>query len=259
MEGLFPAVCVELTVTLHATGDKVLEIPIADVTLSACLPERFPPAAPHCPLVQPVALDDRARDNLRFIRETMERAGSFTALPGWGVIAMGITAIGAAVIASQQASSFAWLVTWIVEAAIAIAIAGWTMVSKARETGGSLFSGPGRRFVYGLPAPLVCRGAASTLLLVRMGINDAIAGVWLLLYGTGVVTGGAFSIRIVPLMGLCFMVEGAVAFFCPPSWGNAFLAAGFGGLHIIFRSGDREEIWRLNLELFGHRAKRKTN
>jgi hypothetical protein len=194
-------------------------------------PERLQPRP--VPPVQPVALDDRARDNLRFIRETMERAGSFTALPGWGVIAMGITAIGAAVIASQQASAFAWLVTWIVEAAIAIAIAGWTMVSKARESGGTLFSGPGRRFVYSFAPPLFA-GALLTLLLVRMGVNNAIAGVWLLLYGTGVVTGGAFSIRIVPLMGLCFMVEGAVAFFCPPSWGNAFLAAGFGGLHILF-------------------------
>jgi hypothetical protein len=194
-------------------------------------PERLQPRP--VPPVQPVALDDRARDNLRFIRETMERAGSFTALPGWGVIAMGITAIGAAVIASQQVSAFAWLVTWIVEAAIAIAIAGWTMVSKARESGGTLFSGPGRRFVYSFAPPLFA-GALLTLLLVRTGIHDAIAGVWLLLYGTGVVTGGAFSIRIVPLMGLCFMVEGAVAFFCPPSWGNAFLAAGFGGLHILF-------------------------
>ena len=67
-----------------------------------------------------------------------------------------------------------------------------------------------------------------------MGAHGAIAGVWLLLYGTGVVTGGAFSIRIVPLMGLCFMVLGAVALFCPPNWGNAFLASGFGGLHILF-------------------------
>jgi hypothetical protein len=178
-------------------------------------------------------MDDRARDNLRFIRETMERAGSFTALPGWGVIAMGITAIGAAVIASQQGSPFDWLITWVAEAAIAISIAGWTMVSKAREAGTSLFSGPGRRFVYSFAPPLFA-GALLTLLLVRMGAEGEIAGVWLLLYGTGVVTGGAFSIRIVPLMGLCFMVLGAVALFCPPSWGNAFLASGFGGLHILF-------------------------
>jgi len=182
---------------------------------------------------RPVAIDDRARENLRFIRETMERAGSFTALPGWGVIAMGITAIGAAVIAAQQATPVAWLITWIVEAAIAIAIAGWTMVSKARESGSSLFTGPGRRFVYSFAPPLFA-GALLTLLLLRINTPEAIAGLWLLLYGTGVVTGGAFSIRIVPLMGLCFMVLGAAALFCPPTWGNEFLAAGFGGLHILF-------------------------
>jgi hypothetical protein len=187
----------------------------------------------HRPRPHPVALDDRARDNLRFIRETMERAGSFTALPGWGVIAMGITALGAAVIASQQASSLAWLITWVIEAAVAIAIAAWTMVSKARESGSSLFAGPGRRFVYSFAPPLFA-GALLTLLLVRIDIPGAIAGLWLLLYGTGVVTGGAFSIRLVPLMGLCFMVLGSVALFCPAGWGNAFLAGGFGGLHILF-------------------------
>jgi hypothetical protein len=190
--------------------------------------ERFDRRAPI-----PVALDDHARDNLRFIRETMERAGSFTALPGWGVIAMGITAIGAAVIASQQNSPAGWLITWMVEAAVAISIAGWTMVSKARDAGTSLFSGPGRRFVYSFAPPLFA-GVLLTLLLIRMGATGEIAGAWLLLYGTGVVTGGAFSIRIVPLMGLCFMVLGAVALFCPPNWGNTFLACGFGGLHIIF-------------------------
>src|ERR1700684_309666 len=97
----------------------------------------------------PRALDEHARDNLRFIRETMERASSFTAVPGWGGLAMGITAIGAAVIASRQSSSLAWLATWIIEAFVAIAIASWTSVSKARATSTALLSGPGRRFVYG--------------------------------------------------------------------------------------------------------------
>jgi hypothetical protein len=186
---------------------------------------------PH--LAHPLALDDRARDNLRFIRETMERAGSFTAVSGWGGVAMGITAIGAAVIASRQTSHLEWLLTWICEATIAIAIAGWTTVSKARDAGTSLFSGPGRRFVYSFAPPLFA-GGLLTLLLVRLGFTGVISGVWLLLYGTGVVTGGAFSIRIVPLMGLCFMVLGTVALFCPWNWGNLFLAAGFGGLHVLF-------------------------
>jgi hypothetical protein len=184
-------------------------------------------------LEEPVALDDRARDNIRFIRETMERAGSFTAVSGWGGVAMGITALGAAMIASRQETTLAWLVTWLAEAVIAIGVALWTTFSKARSAGTTLFSGPGRRFVYSF-APPIFVGFLLTILLARVGVITEVAGVWLLLYGTAVVTGGAFSIRIVPLMGLCFMVLGAVALFCPPSWGNVFLAAGFGGLHLIF-------------------------
>jgi hypothetical protein len=185
------------------------------------------------PSEKPVSLDDRARDNIRFIRETMERAGSFTAVPGWGGVAMGITALGAAVIASRQDSHWAWLLTWIGEAAVAVAIALWTTYSKARDAGTALFTGPGRRFVYSFAPPLFV-GVLLTILFARLGLIEDIAGVWLLLYGTAVVTGGAFSIRIVPLMGLCFIVLGTVALFCPANWGNLLLAAGFGGLHIIF-------------------------
>lgn len=193
------------------------------------MPDREPWPAPR----SPVALDDRARDNLRFIRETMERAGSFTAVPGWGGIAMGITAVGAAAIASFQGSKLAWLITWMVEATIAIAIASWTTFTKARSSGASLFSGPGRRFVYSFAPPILV-GGLLTAVLVRDGLFSGVAGMWLLLYGTAVVTGGAFSIRIVPLMGLCFMVLGAVALFSPASWSNLLLGVGFGGFHILF-------------------------
>ncbi len=190
--------------------------------------EQFPVRPPP-----PVALDDRARDNIRFIRETMERAGSFTAVPGWGGVALGITALGAATIASRTSHPREWLLTWLVELAVAIGIAGWTTLSKVRRSGTSLLSGPARRFIYSF-APPIFAGALLTVVLVRLDATGAIPGMWLLLYGTAVVTAGAFSIRVVPLMGLCFVVLGAVALFCPWSWGNAFLAAGFGGLHIVF-------------------------
>ncbi|HTV58861.1 MAG TPA: hypothetical protein VMJ93_08305 [Verrucomicrobiae bacterium] len=181
----------------------------------------------------PIPLDDHARKNLRFIRETMERAGSFTAVPGGGGVAIGITAIGAAVIASRQASPRSWLIAWILEAAIAVAIGAWTIFSKARETGVSLAAGPARRFAYSF-APPVFVAAFLTLVLFRAGAAGLLPGIWLLLYGTAVVTGGAFSIRVVRLMGLCFMVLGTVALFCPSSWGNIQLATGFGGFHILF-------------------------
>jgi hypothetical protein len=54
------------------------------------------------------------------------------------------------------------------------------------------------------------------------------------LYGTGVVTGGMFSVPAVPIMGLCFMCLGAVALFAPVPLADWFMAAGFGGLHLIF-------------------------
>ncbi|MHB8526503.1 MAG: hypothetical protein ACYDD2_10160 [Candidatus Acidiferrales bacterium] len=193
----------------------------------------MPSADPVRRSESPLSIDDRARENLRFIRETMERAGSFTAVPGWGGVALGITALGAAVVASRQSSPEAWLTVWLIEAAIAIAIAGWSTLVKARRADDSLLRGPGRKFALSFVPPLFV-GAILTHVLFHAGFVAAIPATWLLLYGTGVVTGGAFSIRIVPFMGLCFMVLGTVAFFCPAAWSDIFLAVGFGGFHIVF-------------------------
>ena len=183
-------------------------------------------------MASPQPLADRALDNLRYIRATMERAGSFTAVPGWGQVVVGVTALGAAVVAAQQQSTLNWLVVWLAEAMVALTVGGWTMVRKARAVNDSLLSGPGRRFGLSFLPPLVVGG----LLTVALYLGDAralIPAVWLLLYGTGVITGGAFSVPIVPVMGLGFLLLGAAALFAP-GLGNWLLAAGFGGLHIGF-------------------------
>jgi hypothetical protein len=182
---------------------------------------------------EPVSLQTHAMDNLRFIRETMERAGSFTAVPGWGGVAMGASALIAAGIAARQPSLERWLVIWLLEAAFAMALAGLAIRRKAKAAQGPVLSAPARRFVLSFAPPLIV-GGLLTAVLYRAGIPAAIPGTWLLLYGTGVVTGGAFSVRVVPVMGLCFMFIGALALFCPLAWGTALLAAGFGGLHLIF-------------------------
>ena len=184
-------------------------------------------------MAAPRALPDRALDNLRFIRQTMERAGSFTAVPGWGQVAVGVTALGAALVAARQRTPELWLLVWLGEAVVALAIGGWTLVRKAYASHDSILSGPGRRFGLGLLPPLIV-GGLLTVALYRAGLATALPGTWLLLYGTGVVTGGAFSVRIIPLMGIGFMAAGAVALLGPASWGNWCMAAGFGGLHIIF-------------------------
>lgn len=181
---------------------------------------------------QPPALHERAMDNLRYIRETMERASAFTAISGWGQVAIGGTALIAVLIAPRQ-SFQGWLAVWIAEVVVALLIAGWSMDRKARAAQMPLLSGPGRKVAFSLSPPVFV-GGLLTVVLYRAGLTNAIPGVWLLLYGTGVVTGGMFSVRIVPIMGLCFMGLGAATLFSPPALANWFLAAGFGGLHIVF-------------------------
>lgn len=181
----------------------------------------------------PIPIDARAADHLRYIRETMESAAEFTAVPGWGGVAMGITALAAALIAARQRTPHAWVGIWLAEAFVAVAIAAPAAATKARRANSSLFSGPGRKFVLSFVPPIMV-GGLLTLALYQAGALSALPGVWLMLYGTAIVTGGAFSVRVVPIMGLCLMALGAGALFAPPSWGNLFMAAGFGLVQIAF-------------------------
>jgi hypothetical protein len=181
----------------------------------------------------PPRLHMRAMDNLEFIRDTMERAGSFTAVPGIGMIAVGTSAVAAAVLAPTLPSDPGWLGTWLIEAVISISVTIAAITLKARRSGMSLVSAPSRKFALALSPPLLV-GAILTIALVRAGAPQILPGMWLLLYGTGVVTGGAFSVRIVPIMGICFLVAGTAALFVPVAMTNLIMAGAFGGLHILF-------------------------
>jgi hypothetical protein len=172
-------------------------------------------------------------ENIRFIRETMERSGAFTAVPGWGGAIIGGTALVAAYIASRQSTPQAWMAVWLIEMLMALSIAAWATHRKASAANIPLFSGPGRKFASSLTPPLLA-GALLTVVLYHNGLVNTLPGMWLLLYGVGVVTGGAFSVKVVPVMGVCFMLAGALALFAPAGWGNGFMAAAFGGLHILF-------------------------
>ena len=173
-------------------------------------------------------------DNLRFIREAMARASEFTAIPGWGGVAMGVTAIVAAIISGPPDDTPRWMLTWFAEAAVAVTIALVTMTIKARRIGAPLSSAaPAHRFALAYVPPLVA-GMVLTPVFATLGLMARLPGCWLLLYGTAAATGGAFSVRVVPVMGICFMTLGAAAFVAPAAWGHWLMAAGFGGLHIVF-------------------------
>lgn len=183
--------------------------------------------------VEPVGLHTHAMDNLRFIRETMESARSFTGVPGWGGVAMGLVALAATWFADRQPNLDAWLTAWFLGGLVAVGVGAIALILKARKAQTELLSAPARKFALSFAPPLVV-GALLTSVLYRAGMPAPMPGTWLLLYGTGVVTGGAYSVRVVPIMGICFMGLGAIALFCPMAWSSVFLAAGFGGLHMIF-------------------------
>lgn len=182
-----------------------------------------------------VSLQDRAADNLRYIRETMERAGAFTAVPGWGGMVMGVSALGAAswARAAHPAGTPGWLRVWLIELAVAVVVGAIAIGLKARRFRVPLFRGAGRKFGLSLSPPLLA-GGLLTIALTRWGVTASLPGVWMLLYGSGVAAGGAFSVPVVPVLGVLFMMAGAITLFLPVAWGDWLMAATFGGLHIIF-------------------------
>jgi len=203
-----------------------------------------PPSKPYTPAMavvrpirpirpEPVGLHAQAMDNLRFIRNTMESAGPFTAVPGRGVMWMGVTALLAALAAHRSGTSRAWLAVWMAEAAVALVIGLVSSHRKAARNSTSLLSKPFRRFVVAV-APSVFAGAVLTFLLYRQGEGRLLPAMWLLLYGAGTTSGGAFSVRVVPVMGMSFLALGAVAALSPATFSDLLLALGFGGFHIVF-------------------------
>ena len=182
----------------------------------------------------PEPIHAHAIDNIRFIRDTMSRATEFTAVPGWGGVAMGVTALITAAVSGPPDDSLRWVLVWLADACVGAAIALCAMAIKARRAGTPLSSAaPAHRFALAYLPPLVA-GVVLTPVFVLGGLMARLPGCWLLLYGTAAATGGAFSVRIVPILGLCFMALGVVAFAVPAAWGHWFMAAGFGGLHIGF-------------------------
>jgi hypothetical protein len=182
---------------------------------------------------QPESVGSHAAENLRFIRHAMERSSTFTAIPGIGGVVMGVIALAAAAMAARQPTGDRWLLTWLCAAALAAVVGLIMMARKARVARVPLTGSNARRFGLGMAAPFVA-GAAITYELWAVRNFTVMAPAWLLLYGAGLLTGGQFSVPVVRLIGVCFMVVGLAAILTPHEWRNAWLAIGFGGLQIGF-------------------------
>ena len=182
---------------------------------------------------EPAPQSRDALDQLEFIRHTMESATSFTAVPGWGTVMLGLTAIAAALVARSLDSRVTWVLLWLGEAVLAGLISLFAMVRKTGSLAKLAASIPARKCALSLVPPLAA-GGALTLIMMEQHLYAVLPGMWLMLYGVAVITGGAFSVRVVPVMGICFALFGTVALALPASWANGIMAAGFGGLHVFF-------------------------
>lgn len=187
----------------------------------------------HQPMSESPALHARAMADLRFIRETMENVSSFSAFSGWGLILIGAVATACGILAARQPTQLRWLMAWLAAAAVSALIGALSTARKVRTAQQPLIPGPASKFALSL-APAVVSGALLTGALERAEHFDLLPGTWLLLYGAGLVAAGAWSVRVVPVIGITFMGLGAVGLLLPLQWGNWLLVCGFGVLHIAF-------------------------
>lgn len=181
----------------------------------------------------PIALHERAESDLAFVRGVMERSHHFTAVPGVGGMFMGVTAIAAAMIAFMQPTQERWLWVWLAEALLALAIAAYTLVEKAKRSSVPLSAAPARRFALGL-VPALLAGGVLTIACLKAQAWSLLPAVWLSFYGIAILGGGAVSaVRAVPILGAVFLVASALAVATPAGWGDLWLALAFGGGHLI--------------------------
>jgi hypothetical protein len=181
---------------------------------------------------QVTSFGQHAEESLQFIRRTMERSSTFTAVPGLGGAAMGAVGLAAAVLGASQGSRERWLAVWLAAAAVALGIGLASVWRKAARLGAPLTGQVGRRFATSLAGPLVA-GGALTWGLWKTGDWAMMPAVWLLLYGAGALAGGVFSVAAVRLLGVTFMTLGVAALLTPPAWGDIWLGLGFGVLHAV--------------------------
>lgn len=179
-----------------------------------------------------VTVESHAEQQLRYIRDTMTRASTYTMVPGWGGVCMGVIALTASVVASQTRDERLWVGIWVGAAVLAVVVGSLMVARKATKAQTPIFTGTGLRFWMCLTTA-VAVGFLLTVALYARGLFDLMPGVWMLLFGMGITTGGVFSVRLVRVIGVGFLITGGIALFLPLSWGNALMAISFGGFEIV--------------------------
>ncbi len=182
-----------------------------------------------------------ARENLLYIRKTLEAAGQFTAVPGKCLMAAGFVTLAGSVFngfvtGAPWSSKFnpdLALATWGIVLGLSLAIVSIGIYRKSLQMCAPIRPPLLRKLLWSL-CPALFVGGLLTNLAIHSNNLDWLPVIWLGCYGVAVTNGGQVSVAPVRYMGLCFLAAAAGAAISPRETGLAWLALGFGWLHIVY-------------------------
>jgi hypothetical protein len=190
-----------------------------------------------------------AEENLRIIRELMERSTKYSTFSGFSGVFAGLVAIAGClvqhfVIRSLPGGSrtVAFLINWSAVIALAIGVDFLLTKRRAPLVGKTILSRLGKQMALA-SAPGLGMGALLTLWFLHNNMEQHIYPVWMLAYGVAVRAVGLFSQTEVSRLGWAFLGAGALALLLdalpwpavPASHlGLWMIAISFGGFHIVY-------------------------
>ena len=182
-----------------------------------------------------------AQENLLYIRKTLEAAGQITAVPGKSLMTIGFIALAGAAF-NGYVTGAPWnashdprlaLATWGVVLLLSLAIVSLGIYRKSLQMCTPIQLPLLRKLLWSL-CPALFVGGVLTSLVVRANHMDWLPIIWLGCYGAAVTNAGQVSVAPVRYMGLCFLLACGGAAVSPHGVGLAWLAMGFGWLHLVY-------------------------
>ncbi len=188
---------------------------------------------------------DEARENLRVIRQTMERSTKYSTLSGLSGVLIGLSAIAAVLVTSRTlharhdshqplAASYPSLgLLWLLELALAVGIEFACNKRRAGAIGKRVASPLGAHILVAA-GPAFVAALTLTAFFALHGLAAVVWGIWMLTYGLAICAVGLFSVRPVSYLGAAFVLAGAVTLLLPAQWQLAMMGLTFGGFHIVY-------------------------
>ena len=183
-------------------------------------------------------------EDIKAIREMMEKSTKFLSLSGFSGIIAGVAALMGACIAyyllrDPSFSDYSWMHKMLLLLSDAIGVlvisivaSVWLSWRKAKRKGETLFNRTTYRILYSLAVPLVAGGIFCLIYMLKGELSTVISGT-LMFYGLALVNASKYTYGEIHYLGLIEIALGLAAALYG-SCGLIFWALGFGVCHIIY-------------------------